>query len=332
MATRQTNFEALRLICMWFVLQVHIVQYLHPEVHTGPCIWPALGMNIGLICVNCFVFISGFFRIRLSWKGVLRLWTQCSFFALLMGVVACVWFGAEWGRTLWRGIFSLTDGRLWFLPCYFCLMLLSPILNRGIEGSEGKAALLTLAVNVYVGYLHQVEMVTDTGYHLVHFLSLYCIGAWLSTRKVSGKGWQYFLLWLLVVCVETALRYFKFSFPYVAAVYSFRLNSPLILLSSVLFFQWVRTWTWQSRWVCWAAPSCLAVYIAHYGPMGNHIFWQPVRKFHEMGFWYLLLFAIGFYVGCILLDRIRIWVCQPLVERLSSRLEHLFRRFGAGKC
>lgn len=332
MAARQTNIEALRLLCMWFVMQMHIVQFLHPEVHTGPCVWPALGMNIGLITVNCFVFISGFFRIRLSWRGVLRLWTQCSFFALLMGTVACIWFGAEWGKMLWHGIFSLTDSRLWFLPCYFGLMLLAPILNKGMEGTEGKAALLSLAVDVYIGYLHQVEMVSDTGYHLVHFVALYCVGAWLSTRSRVGKGWHYLILWLLVISVETALRYLKFSFPYVAAVYSFRLNSPLIILSSVLFFQWARTWNFQSRWICWAAPSALAVYLVHFGPMCVYVFWQPVRRCHEQGFWCLLLFSICFFVGCILLDRIRIWVCRPLVEWLSARLEHVFSRFWAGKC
>lgn len=332
MGRRQTNFEALRLICMWLVVETHIVQFLHPEVHTGPCLWPAFAINVGLVSVNCFVFISGFFRIRLSWKGVLRLWTQCSFFALLLGAVACLWFGAGWVKTLWHGIFSLTDDRLWFLPCYFALMLFSPILNKGIEGVEGKTALLSLVIDVYIGYMHQAEVLTDTGYHFVHFVALYCVGAWLSTCKAPSKGMCYFLWWLLLIVMETALRYLKFSFPYVAAVYSFRLNSPLVILSSILFFQWVRTWKWQSKWVCWASSSALAVYVVHFGPMATPLFWQPVRRCHEQGFGYLLLYAVGFYVGCILLDKIRILVCNPLVANLAPRLERISDQILKKKC
>ena len=74
---RQSKFELLRIICMVGVITGHALQSLY-ELHTANFsvlnTAQILLMNICIVAVNCFVMISGYFRIRQSWKGITGLW------------------------------------------------------------------------------------------------------------------------------------------------------------------------------------------------------------------------------------------------------------------
>ena len=55
------------------------------------------------IGVNCFVLISGWFQIKFSWKGLLKLYVICAFY----GTLAYIFHLYNDGATVGRSLFTL---------------------------------------------------------------------------------------------------------------------------------------------------------------------------------------------------------------------------------
>lgn len=123
----------------------------------------------------------------------------------------------------------------------------------------------------------------------------------------------------------------KLLFPPFAIVFSMRYNSPAVMMASVLFFCWAKTWKMQSKVINWISVSVLSVYIIHMGPFGSYCFFTPLKymstswndAFACLG---MMAYVLSFYVCCILLDKVRILFCLPinkwLVCKATSTMEY----------
>ena len=188
---RQSNFELLRILCMFGVITGHALQSLY-ELHTSSFsvlnTFQILLMNACVLAVNCFVMISGYFRIKQSWKGITGLWLQLLFYAFL-SFVLCLLLKPEQSLLLGlkRMLFPLSESGLWFIVAYFGLYLCAPIINAALDGQSRNQKLWSLAllliVDVYLGYMHQVEEVTINGYHIFHFIVIYWLGNCMKECK-----------------------------------------------------------------------------------------------------------------------------------------------------
>ena len=189
--TRQSNFELLRIFCMLGVITGHALQSLYdlhtPNFSVVNTVQIVL-MNACVVGVNCFILISGYFRIRQSWKGFLNLYSQLLFYAIISALV-CLWLRPDQSLlvSLKRIAFPLTESGLWFIAAYVGLYLVAPLLNAALDKQDSRQRTVTLAmlliVDIYIGYMHQTEEVTISGYHLIHFIVLYFLGAWFSEYK-----------------------------------------------------------------------------------------------------------------------------------------------------
>ncbi len=133
---RQSNFELLRILCMWGVLTNHVIQNLY-DVHTSNFSLAnetrVLLMNMSIVAVNGFIFISGYFKINPSWKGIVRLYAQIAFYVALFTAVGMVWGGVDLKISLLHMLFPLSHSGLWFMTAYFALLLLAAILIAAFE-------------------------------------------------------------------------------------------------------------------------------------------------------------------------------------------------------
>lgn len=194
--SRQSNFELLRILCMLGVITGHALLSLC-DIHTATFsvvnTAQVFVMNACIVAVNCFVMISGYFRIRQSWKGIFGLWIQLVFYAVL-SLLLCLWLKPEQSLMLGikRIIFPLSESGLWFIVTYFGLFLIAPLLNSALDHQtrQQKAwtLIMLLVVDVYLGYMHQTEEITINGYHLIHFIALYWLGNCLNEFKSRLEG------------------------------------------------------------------------------------------------------------------------------------------------
>lgn len=89
LTVRQSNIELLRIVSMMTVILVHLdgatLGLPLPSglsATNGPDIWKLVVESVTIIGVNCFTLISGYFGIRASVGGLLRLTAVCIFYSV----------------------------------------------------------------------------------------------------------------------------------------------------------------------------------------------------------------------------------------------------------
>jgi hypothetical protein len=167
----------------------------------------------------------------------------------------------------------------------------------------------------------------------MNFMFLYFIGGFIA-RHVSnvqtGKRRLVYLGGYLFCSLLTAaiglvilqsgvhLKWLKFlCFPY---------NSPFIVAAAVAVFLFFRSLSIQSKYINWAASSALAIYLIH---NNSHVFSHLKDYVAKLGQTvdnsfllaaYLFLLAVGIMIACILIDKVRILITNP-VEKLFNRFD-----------
>lgn len=326
---RNSSVELLRILSMMMVLTVHFVgaAFGLPTVEqmqqpTATMVGKNLLEAAAIVGVNCFVLISGYYGIRASWKGLLQFTLWCLFASLFVYGLRCVEHGGlASGFADSLRIYSATD--LWFVPAYFALYLLSPVLNCGLAALSGRRLLLFLAgllfLNVYLGWF-QGGKVNPSGYNVMQMVLLYVVGTCLRRFEYRfGKlpSWACFSGY----AVSTACIFFSTFFTEKAFFY----NSPFVLLSAVcLFMGFSRMKPFHSRAVNWVASSAFMVYLLHKPPFVWLKLRDALRGFDDSysGITFVavcLLLMLAVFASSVLVDKVRQAMFRPLFRWIDAR-------------
>ena len=135
---RQSNIELLRIISMFLVMVVHSMEGSLGRPTTEDLVHAPIDVlcrvnfeTLGLVCVNVFVLISGWFGIRCSIKGAVKFIYQCLFMAIVVVAFLAIMQGPLTWTELIRDL--ILPKNWWFVYAYFTLYILSPILNVFVE-------------------------------------------------------------------------------------------------------------------------------------------------------------------------------------------------------
>ena len=155
---RESGFELLRIICMLFVVMQHFWGHaLYPELQSSNDTTSPVASFITLgflyIAVNCFVLISGFFRIKTTFRRFIRFTFLVVFYNFLSLAYVRLSGGGTIGKTLILSSFINCYDNWWFISCYVFLMLIAPFLNKAIESLSPKKLLQSV---IFVGIADQV--------------------------------------------------------------------------------------------------------------------------------------------------------------------------------
>lgn len=321
---RQSNFELLRIICMLGILIGHVlITFYQDQIHsvdfTVKNQLRSLILNCCAVGMNCFIVISGYFSIRLTKEKFLKFIGQCWWYAL----ISILLFKGSW-TTL---VFPVSESGLRFVNAYLGLMLVSPLLNAGLNALSGKeqkkTIFLVLLCDVYLGYMHQRAEISADDHNLFHLMCMYALGNLIRHEdwKQSHAGWWCMGCFLLM----TALHAVKMMWFPISVVYSLHFNSPMLIVATVLVFLWAKEWKMpQSRVINWVAASVFSVYLIHCNPAIAPHFWGMVfmvrGAFESPVMTCLALMGMiaTFFMGCVLVDKVRIWVFDCIEKRLSN--------------
>ena len=354
---RQSNFELLRIVAMFFVLLLHAnwLAFRFPtssEIGISP-ISSFLRMwmeAITIVAVNTFVLISGYFGIRLRGKSLVSLLFQSGFYILGIYLVLVLALNKPLSpEQLLLNFSPLAPSGGWFIPIYVGLMLVSPALNTYVEQAPKKSLarliLLGLALEAIFGWgVNHLQV--QNGYSVLSFVLLYLIGRYLNRYAEDFKRYQgsfYLKLFLglsfvnaLALYLLTALHLFVPSIPAdlankgMVAGLLLAYSSPINIAGAVclvLVFSRIRI---QSKAINWIASSTLAVYLIHCneGLINWYISTVWVLSFYPMILFliYLLLFLVAVFFGSILIDKLRIALWQYIGSPIYDRLSVLVKR------
>lgn len=201
---RKTNIEVLRILAMFLVLVVHADFWSlgGPSVQEVknsflPSLTRIFFESISIVCVNVFIFISGWFKIRPTLKGFANFIFQCAYFLIgIYAVMLCLGY-VDLSIKGIAGCFCLTPVN-WFIKAYMGLYILAPVLNFFVENAS-KKTLGSVLIAFYIfqtiyGFTGAAEFIVH-GFSTFSFIGLYLLAQHVKLYvSVDYKWGGYYLL------------------------------------------------------------------------------------------------------------------------------------------
>lgn len=196
MKVRESNFELLRNLSMFMVLMIHanFVSLPRPlcdalAAAPAPTTFRYFVESLGIVCVDVFVLISGWFRVNTNVKSVLKFVFQVFFF-WIGGYVACLAIGkAELSFDGVLNCFAFTSWD-WFVKAYVVLYIIAPILNAFVDcSSERQHRNVLIAFFLFqstYGWLGGARFFMN-GYGPLAFIGLYLLAQYVATSVSKGQ-------------------------------------------------------------------------------------------------------------------------------------------------
>ncbi|UKK67564.1 acyltransferase [Prevotella communis] len=269
---RQSSFELLRIIAQFMIVFYHILYFaVYPA--SGLSFYKAIWFPLH-IGVPIFVFISGYFGIRASVKGFVKLAGMVLILSIpyMVEQVINAFNGLGGAKSLVKLPFFLSYTPFWFIRTYIFLYLLSPVINKFLKDITlvNRIFLLgaLLYMSVYIGMLGSDESLKD-GKNVVTFMLFYTIGDTLRYYKTKWDGLNInktlcaFLLFnALVVAVFSYMGFGRIADAIWLRVF-FAYCSPVLLINAIVFYIIIGKLNFHSRIINKIGKSSLAMYMVH---------------------------------------------------------------------
>lgn len=323
---RFSNFEALRIVCMLFIVAGHLIMWHDFHSETIDRVISCGIRPFFMVAVNCFVLISGWFGIKYSFKKILTLNNTLTFWVFVLGALA-IWGGLHeiFLRKDILMVVPLITKKYWFITIYVALCLLAPYLNilvDAISRKEFKRLLITciclFVILPSVGALFNFESVTaDSGYGIVNFMLLYLLGRYMRLhRKPQKSEWLYLGMYLasMTACGLFQIVYSRLlGFEFTTFI---SYDTFFVFVGAVALFCAFSRMTFSNKWINTLATACFAVYIIHIHPwIGGWAFEDLLGMKDISDGWFMIyLFVVPCitYLGCFLLEQIRIYLAKRM--------------------
>ena len=326
---RQSNIEALRLLSMLMVLNLHSFWgYDH-----GNGFIQALDFfreSTSICAVNVFLLISGYFGIKWRWKSFYNLVFQIFFYGFGVYVVACSIGIIDFSIKRLLANVTCTYSHWSFIKHYILLYFFSPLLNAFVEKVSNKQLLLFIVV------LMICENFISRDNRFTNYCLMYLVGRWLYktdyVTKMSINPAKFY--WIITFAITFFVYFFYTYTPINTAermcnfVLGYDYAAPLVIIQAICIFILFARLQFRSKIINWCASSSLAIFLIHMHPSISGIgYYAITESFYNMPVWqhciYLILLITGVLFGSILIDKIRIVISDfvyLIIEKFVSLL------------
>lgn len=335
---RLPQFEALRLLAMFFIVALHTSThgmdlFNHPPVfHLSDGVECAnyfllqAWVNICSVGVNVYVLITGYFLIRSSrfqWEKMGKVWLQTFLFSV--AIPACLILTDAVGTEEWKMgyLLPLWSDVYWFVTRYVALLALAPFLSRLAAQLTRRDYLILLAVLAVLNFKFfgvPYGEIFSGNKSLFWFISLFFFGGYLRQHAPAPHryvGWA-FLGYCILLTLCLALfqwRGGKEEVQLMTGAYN-----GFHFFSAVMLFRWAQRWNlsdgFWSRTICRLSPFAFGVYLLHDHPLVRQLLWHCVLDLPaRLGSAWLLPLCLAstlsiFIVSLFLSSFVRVDVCR----------------------
>lgn len=329
--SRDVSIETLRIVSMFLVLMIHYVperRQATTETIGHFCLDELFTITlraISIICVNCFVLISGYFGIRWKWRSFCNLLFQIIFWY----VVAAVFAMCVTEVTLPTAALSVVSNLFsrWFVVAYIGLYMMSPILNSFIEKCDEWSLLLMLAAfytySTIFGYLGR-DATMNEGMSCISLIGLYLVGAYIRKASWVQRFKPKHYMYAFIVCVLTLTIGSVLLLLFGISKSPMGYLNPIVITESAMLFLFFRTVKMKEHsWLFFVSSSVFATYLFHTQSMVYPLFTQTctniVDAFHPISSFFLALtFLFAVLVVTVVADKLRMAVWQR-ISKIPTR-------------
>lgn len=326
-AKRNSSVECFRMLSMFLVLIVHlngIFVGLDPRelvfYNNGQLVIEA----IAVICVNCFLVISGYYGIRFKWKSLWDLYLLLFFIKVPFFIVRCINNHELVLSDFFEAITPLTS-KNYFINAYVLLLIFSPVLNTFIDkvGKEvWKYALLLFVIEFWFDCVRDNDVVGFAqGYTVLHFIVIYFIARSLYFHRVILEKYPRYLF-LMIWVLSTAINCLMIK---LKVLFSLSYTNPLVIVGALSLFLFFAKGEFHNKTVNWLAKSTFAVYIIHLtSPVATPYISLDLYCLNHFSYWMYLLCILGMATGMFIVsigyDRIRCLLTEKMTDKLYSKI------------
>ena len=331
---RNSSVELLRLLSIWMIVVYHLSMHSFGELPSHSTFWDAV-TNIFHIGVICFVLISGYFGIKASIYGALKLVVMCLFYSLLIMIskVLVLDFPIT-PSLLYVSVTPLMHEEWWFITSYVILYALSHFLNKlwQISTDKERKILITLLFGImaYFGWIGNISTIHG-GRDIITFTFLYFLGKLIASPSFRLPNYLkmncLYVVISVIIIVAAMLPQSLHAAHRIIRFVCFGYNSPgLILMGVSVFCFFVQLPMFQNKWINYVSASVLPVYLLHensftYPLMKSLVFLEGNNKLFIFFGYILLSFLI--VATCIIIDKLLCHIYTPISYQLSGILRKL---------
>lgn len=319
--TRNSNVEFLRFVLMLMIFVWHVLVHgfnlknmsnTHVEFET----WHLLLMSFLIPAVNCFVFISGYYGIKLTSRKFCALFGQAAFYYVIMVIFR--WLFASSGVSqvsfyyIKHNLFPLTNSAWWFLTWYVVLLVISPFIESGLKtiprSKMWKITVIMLFVNCFGTWLNFIHDGSD----LMGLLTVYLLAGHLRDGNIYISQRVLVIIFLLSTIIIANLAIFfhhegNDSYTWMM----FNLCNPLNIIQAGSLFLFVKNLSCSNNKVFMLLGSnCFAIYLI--SEFSDNFFYKMFRNVCQNEGVFIML--IELIITCMLI------VCFEVIRKsLFSR-------------
>lgn len=322
---RQSNMELLRIVSMSMIIihhfLVHVLYVGKSDIGLYRLFDP-----IFIYGVNLFFLISGYFRINLSVKSLIKIVGLIFIFRVVSTTMFITWGGAvSFSDIVKLILFPISKSDYWFIEVYLGLMVISPFLNKGLEAMwQRQLRSLMILFSVFIVYSCGLghNDCNAIGYDLCQAIYLYCFAYWL---KKGGVFLQRFsknhFLWAFIVITLVCCMGFYFTGFFSISAY----NSIFVISGSACLFLYFTRLTFQNKAVNKIATAALGCYLLQDGIWGGQIY-KWLQYFVGAGYHPALQVAVfaacfvAFWILSYFLTIAANWLIKQFIGWMPKRL------------
>lgn len=295
---RQSNLELLRILSTFFIIFIHANFWSlgspnAEDAQTIDGILRVLFESLGIVAVNCFVFISAWFGISFKIKGLFSFVFQCLFVYVFMDTMLYLFMDKHITLANIKG-WLFTDN--WYILSYMTLYILSPVLNSYIVNADRnqlkRVVILIFVFAITLGNFSASAF--NSGYSGIWFICLYLLVRYIRIYKPKFSQLSMsadLLIYLILSIMQTFLYILHIPF------FGFDYTNVLIVFSSLflaLVFTKIHV---ENAFINWFAAGSFAAYLVHTTPsLRSGIFQTYFQQLHSgcstVVFWSLTFLSI----------------------------------------
>lgn len=339
---RTPNIELLRIVLMLMIIMHHFVVHgsqLTKLLNNTTTLDISLSRNIMLlfletfcvIGVNCFIFISGYYGIKIKTKTLISFFTQ----SIVLSVSLYLFYSLTYYPNnlsfygLLRSFFPLIIPIWWFFIAYIGIYLLSPIINKGIEMCSRKTLIyicLIFSILLLSSGFRGDNLYTGDGFNVFTLFMVYIIARCCGNLNLEIRRPKSLYVISLVINFFFVFAFYLLNKPQIIWCF-FSYGNPFITINAILFFYSFKSMKIRNfNFILQLAPLTFGVYLIHDYNESRLILRDIVIQIYTttpnnvIFFAILLALCIVVFLSCSINEKVRVLICNPI----NSKIEHFY--------
>ena len=298
--------------------------------------------------VDIFALISGYVyyknnKIKKVFYNWFKLWIAIVFYFLLCSFIFNIFTDVSVLKIDYlKSFFPITNNLLWYFTAYSGLVIVMPVLNRGLENLDDNKSKKLFWLIIVIFSMFEIiakEFVFYNGYSFVWIMILFILGSLIKKCNIGNKLSNIkiiviiILLFLLTYFYKIyGLEFNIFNKPITKDLFV-NYTSPTILINSILLLVLFSRFKFNdvfSKIICFISSSAFFVYALNenYFIRDNYII-NSFIKYNSSPVitivMNVLLYSIIFFILAITVDKIRCYLFEKLkINNLISKTSTIF--------